>query len=246
MNKALFHYRIRRLHRFLGVSIGLQFIAWTFSGLWFSFSNMDEIHGDYEKAPPALVAPSGIVSPAAALESLKTTASLDSLLDLRLVSILGKPFWQVSFFEKGQGAGPKKIRLAEAATGSLRPPLTEAEAVEVAKQGFLGKKPVKSVVLLTKTSDDHEYRESPLPAYAVTFDNERQTTVYVSPELGTVQKFRNRPWRRFDFLWMLHTMDYRSRDNISNWLLRVFSIFGLATVLSGFVLFFVSRKRRTA
>jgi hypothetical protein len=80
---------------------------------------------------------------------------------------------------------------------------------------------------------------------AVTFDDARHTTVYVSTELGTVQKFRNRPWRQFDFLWMLHTMDYAGRDNITNWLLRAFSILGLATVASGFTLFFVSRKKRT-
>jgi hypothetical protein len=41
---------------------------------------------------------------------------------------------------------------------------------------------------------------------------------------------------------MGHTMDYKSRDNINNWLLRIFSGFGLITVLSGFVLFFVSGK----
>jgi uncharacterized protein YjeT (DUF2065 family) len=41
---------------------------------------------------------------------------------------------------------------------------------------------------------------------------------------------------------MLHTMDYQGRDNFGNILLRAFSIFGLVTVLSGFLLFFVSAK----
>jgi hypothetical protein len=81
------------------------------------------------------------------------------------------------------------------------------------------------------------------PAYAVTFDHPSNTTVYVSSELGTVQKFRNNKWRIFDFLWMLHTMDYQSRDNISNWLLRAFSIFGLLTISTGFILFFVSQRK---
>jgi len=66
--------------------------------------------------------------------------------------------------------------------------------------------------------------------------------VYVASELGTVQKFRNNKWRLFDFLWMLHTMDYQGRDNFGNILLRIFSIFGLVTVTSGFALFFVSAK----
>jgi hypothetical protein len=37
-------------------------------------------------------------------------------------------------------------------------------------------------------------------------------------------------------------MDYQGRDNFGNILLRAFSIFGLFTVASGFVLFFVSSK----
>jgi len=53
-----------------------------------------------------------------------------------------------------------------------------------------------------------------LPAYAIRFDHPSKTTVYVATEMGAVTKFRNEKWRIFDFLWMLHTMDYQSRDNI--------------------------------
>jgi uncharacterized iron-regulated membrane protein len=89
----------------------------------------------------------------------------------------------------------------------------------------------------------HEYRSGELPAYAISFEHPSKTTVYVATELGTVQKFRNDKWRVFDFLWMLHTMDYEGRDNFGNILLRAFSVFGLITVLSGFLLYFISSKR---
>lgn len=243
MNKRT-HYLIRRTHRWLGVLIGIQFLAWTLGGLYFSWSDMDEVHGDYEKNPPRLFAANdAYISPATALDSLRQSAQMDSLADLRLVSILGRAYWQIVFFEKGHEHPHKKIRLADAATGALRPTLVESEAVSVAQNGYAGKGRIKFVEYLTELNSHHEYREDPLPAYAITFDDARQTTVYVSTELGTVQKFRNRPWRRFDFLWMLHTMDYAGRDNITNWLLRAFSVFGLLTVASGFTLFFVSRKR---
>jgi len=45
---------------------------------------------------------------------------------------------------------------------------------------------------------------------------------------------------------MMHTMDYQTRDNLSNWLLRAFSIFGLLTISSGFILFFVSQRKSKA
>jgi hypothetical protein len=102
---------------------------------------------------------------------------------------------------------------------------------------------VKRVEYVTTTDGHHEYRGQPLPAFAVTFESPSNTTIYVASELGTVQKFRNNQWRVFDFLWMMHTMDYKGRDNLSNWLLRIFSIAGLLTILSGFILFWVSQKR---
>lgn len=121
--------------------------------------------------------------------------------------------------------------------------MSEKEAVEVAKAGFSDTANVVKVEYLTSTNGHHEYRKEPLPAFAVTFEHPSNSTVYVSTELGTIQKLRNNKWRIFDFLWMMHTMDYDSRDKFSNWLLRTFSIFGLATILSGFTLFFVSSRK---
>ncbi|MEJ7766352.1 MAG: hypothetical protein WKF89_00975, partial [Chitinophagaceae bacterium] len=93
------------------------------------------------------------------------------------------------------------------------------------------------------TDHHHEYREKPLPAWAVTFNHPTNSTVYVSADFGQVASFRNDKWRVFDFLWMMHTMGYKDRDNFNNWLLQAFSIFGLLTILSGFLLYFVSSKR---
>ena len=44
---------------------------------------------------------------------------------------------------------------------------------------------------------------------------------------------------------MLHTMDYLGRDDINNPVLRVASLLALVTVLSGFVLWAVTRSRRS-
>ena len=38
--------KIRKIHRYLGLIIGIQFLIWTISGLYFSWTNLDEIHGD--------------------------------------------------------------------------------------------------------------------------------------------------------------------------------------------------------
>lgn len=48
---------IRKTHRYLGLIIGIQFLAWTISGLYFSWNNIDEIHGDHfrKKFPTTFV-----------------------------------------------------------------------------------------------------------------------------------------------------------------------------------------------
>lgn len=235
------NYLIRRVHRYLGVLLGIQFLLWTTGGLYFSWTNIDDVHGDLQhKPPPQYRTDFDFVSPKIALSNLKSKLNIDSVLTVNLIDIIGKPVFRIEFLHGGHH---KMYQLADALTGNLRDPLSKDEAVTLAKQQFNGEPNVKSIDYLTKVNGGHEYRESPLPAYAVTFEHPTNTTVYVSTEMGIVTKYRNTKWRIYDFLWMMHIMDYENRDSFNNWLLRAFSIFGLMTILSGFTLYFISSKR---
>ncbi len=44
-----FSLTIRKAHRYLGLFLGIQFLFWTISGLYFSWTDLNEIHGDYFK-----------------------------------------------------------------------------------------------------------------------------------------------------------------------------------------------------
>ncbi|MFD3002314.1 PepSY domain-containing protein [Pontibacter toksunensis] len=236
------HLRIRRAHRYLGLFTGIQFIFWTLGGLYFSWSDIDEIHGDFQrKALVNFSSQMALASPALVLEQLPQA---DSVKSVRLVEILGEPVYQVVYFANHEGEVMPQTQLAVARTGALRGSLTEQEAVQMARNSFSEKVEVQQVEYLTEgqVGKHHEYRESPLPAYAVTMQHPTNTTVYVANERGEVLKFRNNKWRIFDFLWMMHTMDYQGRDNFGNLLLRLFSIVGMVTILSGFALYFVSFK----
>lgn len=241
LNKNLL---IRKIHRYLGLFIGIQFLGWTISGLYFSWNNIDNVHGDHmRKSPHFISATSPLVSPTEAITELKTKQSIDSIHSVQLISVVGKPLYQIVYFS-GHTEGVHHhthYALADAATGALREPLTKDEAVSVAKDNVISTAQVDKVDLLETTDNHHEYRERPLPAYAVTFKNP-DCTVYVSTERGNFQTIRHDQWRAFDFLWMFHTMDYAGRDNFNNWLLKALSLFGLLTVISGFVLFVISSK----
>ncbi|MCU0625037.1 MAG: PepSY domain-containing protein [Gemmatimonadaceae bacterium] len=248
-------YRARRIHRWLGLLIGIQFILWTVGGLYFSWVDLDEVHGDHLIRPAPAVDVSGVTTTAAAaVAALRARESLASVVSVDLAMVAGAPTYRVvATVDDGQGRTRRVRRLVDARTGAARGPLTREEAVRVAQAAYAGSAPVSRVSLLTadSVSAHHEFREQPLPAWAVRFGDGEGATAYVPAEVGQVLRIRNDKWRLFDFLWMLHTMDYEGRDDFNNLLLRAFSVFGLVTVASGMTLFALTsptlrRRRRPA
>ena len=235
-------YRLRRIHRWLGLFIGIQFVLWTIGGLYFSWIALEDVHGDHLLKPQRRVAAeAAVAAPATVLAALAMRAPGDSVISLDLSDVAGRPAYRIAYVDN---AGVTRKALADGATGALRGPVTREEAVATAKARYSGSAPVTSVEYLTAgdIGRHHEFREQPLPAWAVTFGDSEGATLYVPAELGNVHRVRNNRWRVFDFLWMLHTMDYEGRDNFNNMLLRVFSILGLITVSSGLLLFVVTSR----
>jgi uncharacterized iron-regulated membrane protein len=238
-------YRARRIHRWLGLFIGIQFVLWTVGGLYFSWTSLDAVHGDHLLRPRAqLPANVPFVSPTAVVETLRQRERVDSLVGVDLTMVLDRPVWRVSYFTTVDGRAARRRQLADAATGALRPALTREEALVAAHAAYVRDDSVVGVEYLTaeNVGRHHEYREQPLPAWAVRFAGDERPTAYIAAELGQVVRIRNDRWRTFDFLWMLHTMDFRGRDDINNLVLRAFSVLGLVTVLSGFVLFVLTSR----
>ncbi len=241
MNRT-WHLRIRKTHRYLGLFIGVQFLLWTLGGLYFSWSNLDDIHGDPLKRPAGAMPYSlSLVSPSVPMLALSQKPETDSIMSVQLIEVLGQPLYQLNYRMKQRNGHPMvHTQLADARTGLLRSELTQTEASALAQRRFAGSSAIERVEYLTSTNGHHEYRGKPLPAYAITFRQPAHAIVYVAAQLGTVQSVRTDPWRIFDVLWMLHTMDYEGRDDINNSILRAFSVLGLLTISSGFALYFVS------
>ncbi len=240
MNKAHWQKLIRKYHRYLGVFFGVQFLFWTLGGLYFSWTNIKEIRGDnIRRAEPSLKINQSKISLSSIINELKNKDGLDSVKSVQLVDILGTSYFQISYYNQGNLAH----RLVNINTGLIKSTISKKEAILIAQSRLNVNATPSSVALITNTNGHHEYREKPLPAYAVKFEGNIHTTVYVAANLGTVQTLRNNKWRIFDFLWMLHVMDYENRDNINNWILRIFSILGLVTIASGFILYFLTYKK---
>jgi hypothetical protein len=225
----------------MGLFIGIQFFFWTLGGLYFSWNNMDDVHGEtllkQEKHYVKEVVFSNIQL---ALDSLKRSTKIDSVQSIKVVEVLKKPIVQFHYFSEGKF----KTQLINIETGTLRESFTEKESLQIVKNHLIKPIAIKKTMLLDENSvsNHHEYRGKPLPAYAFVLDHSTKTTIYVAKNLGQITSVRNNNWRRFDFLWMLHVMDYSTRDNITNWILRIFSVLGIITISSGFMLFYLTSR----
>lgn len=216
---------MRKAHRWVSVVVGVQLLMWTASGLYFSWTDIDEIHGDQflSTAPQTTT-----------LRALMMQNSELQVSELAIRFIDDRPYLWVN--------GSKLI---DPESGELRPGVSRGEAERIARRNIKDDYDVTGISLLTEVGLHHEYRGRPLPVWAITFGGPTNLTAYVSERDGSFQRVRHQSWRIFDFLWMLHTMDYQGRDNFNNLLLRVFSLFALFIAVSGFILFYVSRVGRS-
>ena len=214
---------IRKTHRYLGLFLGIQFLFWTISGLYFSWSDIDDIHGDQfknsEYQPKTF---KDLISPS----DLKIANGIHSI---QLRDINNTPYYWVN-----------DNQLYNAIDGTSKNSITKEEALSIAEVYLKKDLKVTSVERIDVAGKHHEYREKLLPAYVITYSNDEVLKAYISIKDGKFQTLRHRNWRWFDFLWMTHTMDYESRDNFNTMVLRAFSLLGLITVLSGFLLWITS------
>ena len=214
---------IRKAHRYLGIFLGIQFLMWTISGMYFSWTDIDEIHGDqFKKQEPKQMVFSDLLG-TGQLNSMQPIQSLE------LLEIAEEPYYWIN-----------EAKLYNAKTGEGKEGITKEEAQEVAQRYMLPELKIAAIKRIEEVGNHHEYRGRPLPAYEISYETPQNLKAYVAVENGAFQTVRHRDWRWFDFLWMTHTMDYQGRDNFNTIVLRAFSLLGLITVLSGFLLWYIS------
>ena len=230
----------RKIHRYLGLFVGVQLLLWTAGGLFFSLNPIAKVRGETEEPEsPPLEFGAPPSSPAPALSDLLVDHPQAEIRTVLLRPHLDGAIYEITILEDGE----PHWALADVSSGELRAIVDRDEAVAIARRAYSPDSPIEDVTLVTDAGSGSEYRERPLPAFRVTFDDPLGTRLYVSVERGLVTARRNDRWRLFDFLWMLHIMDYQNRDNFNTLLLQAVSALGLVTVLSGFILAGVTSPR---
>ncbi len=223
------HIAARKTHKWLGLFIGLQVIIWSLSGLYMTVVHIDTIHGDHliRALPQSSVDAANLADPLSVLRANQGQS-------VRLTWVRNRPTYVV----KGD-AGESVI---DATNNNPVPPPTEAEIRSIAKGTYTGGEPIASAQLITDIPGEIRGRMPPL--WRVEFDHWNKPTLYFSPNTGELVSRRHELWRIFDFVWMLHIMDYDERENVNNLLLRTLTWGALLMALSGIWLLFYSFHRK--
>ncbi|QYJ75748.1 PepSY domain-containing protein [Shewanella sp. FJAT-52076] len=209
--------------------IGIQVLLWCISGAYMVLTDIDDIHGDHLVAEPLLPIDHAQVR----LTFASVKADFPSAMHIRLKQT---PQGPVYFFKEGGIA-----QAINAKTGEPLTPPDEASIRTLATLVYTSNDPIAKVSLYEEQAPA-EMSPRLLPLYRVDFDAPLSPSLYFSANTGELVGKRYDGWRLFDFLWMLHIMDYAERDNIHNNLLRIASLLALLLALTGSVLAWRSLK----
>ncbi|MDM7984683.1 MAG: PepSY domain-containing protein [Maricaulis sp.] len=221
-----------RIHKWLALIVGIQIILWIVGGFGMAVLDIEKVSGEHLVAPQAVSAldMADLISPAEALAG----SGAEQAHTVTLSSWMGQPVYHV---EPLVGA----TLMVDARNGTLLSPIDEVTARRVALADHIAEPEIVSVEFLV--DPPREYGR-PGPVWQVNFEDGEGTRTYVSPATGQVVTHRNDRWRLFDFLWMLHIMDYEERDNFNHPLIISAAALAMFTVFAGLVLLFI-RMRRT-
>jgi Na(+)-translocating NADH:ubiquinone oxidoreductase F subunit len=215
---------MRRIHKWIGLLIGLQLVLWMCSGFVMSLLDAERVRGREFRAPPA--ARQAWPADTVALRPLVGNA-YDAAQSVSTGWLLHRPVYRLT--------GERSTLLIDARTGQ-RIELDALLARRLAEASYRGPGRAGPAELVEQSLETRAHEGK---VWRVVFADAEDTTVYLSQQ-GDVLEHRNKTWRLFDVFWMLHIMDYTGRQDFNNPLVVTAAVGGFWLALSGIWLLFTS------
>ena len=214
---------LRKLHKWLGLIIGLQLVLWAISGVMFAWLDHDKVNavGSVRTPEPAVLSPTLMkAEPATWLGDYPAK----DLYDVRAVALAERWVWRIELQDRVE------LRSIEDGTPVK---VDEDFLRRLALARYAGGGRLAATTL--QTQPDIASRATG-PVWHAQFDDPQRTALYFAADDGHFIAARTASWRWYDFFWMLHTMDYRGRDNFNNPLIVTIGMAALWLSISGVVL----------
>lgn len=219
-------------HKWIGVIVGIQILLWVAGGFVMTFFHIDQVRGDHNRreAVPVGLPPLEELVPIASIQEARG----DNVARVTLRNLLDKHVYIISRIEDGPV-------MVDARTGQVLSPISEGLARSVALADFSGDGKILEAEIY---NEEHYEVRGRKGLWRIVFDDAENTRLYIDPHEGRVLARRNDTWRLFDFFWMLHIMDYETRDNFNNPLVISTATASFLFVLSGFAMAALRLRRR--
>ena len=224
---------LRKIHKWIGLIIGIQILLWFVSGLVMTWFDIDTVHGDHLLKQQKQ----------AQLANLNQSLSdyprqNETLIAAQSISLMEQAYLLVKT-TKGQS-------LFDPRSKQIISPLPKTMVNDIVQSQLAQASNITATQLLTELPG--EVRGRPSPIWQVQIDDEDNSRIYVSPITGQILAKRTDTWRLFDFMWMLHIMDYDERSDFNHPLLIISTLLALFVALSGIWLLFytIKLKRKKA
>lgn len=246
----------RTIHNWLGLILAIQITLWFASGLVMALLPIEDVRGAHLRHTFQANWQHATQSPQSVLASHRTDATL--ALSQRLIVNEDKPHvvpvYTVSTSSLSEPASQDATQSVSqksttvrynAVNGATLAPLSEAQVIRAANVQYAGTGTLSEINFISTLPQ--EVQQLPSPIWQVQFNDTENTRFYIDPNTGSVLRVRTDTWRLFDFMWMLHIMDYEDRSDFNHPLLIGFSASALFFTLTGIVLLwhrFRPKKRR--
>ena len=196
--------QLRKLHRWVALVVGAQVLVWTGSGLAFAWLDHHDVTGEARAAAPA---PRLLPAGATVLDPVRLPIANDTptVASLELRELDGTWVYRITAVD-GQ------VSLLRASDG-VPFAIDAARATRLASSHYRG--PGRLEHVRWQPAGTLETRGLG-PTWQATFEDDLDTRLYFSSDDGALVAVRTDTWRLKDFFWMLHTMDYRGRDDFNN------------------------------
>lgn len=214
---------VKQLHKWVSLLVGLQFMLWLISGVYFNFMDHHKAAGSTYLAD---------ATEPATFTALAPLPFMQGVEEVRLVQLLDKPFYLLVKQRPLYAYWLGQYELVDALTG--KPGQVDSlMAEQLARASYTGPGLLSEVELLQPPIADLPKERNAV--WRVAFDDDIQTAVYVRQQSGEIAGHvdTHRRWR--DVFFTLHFMDYASEGSFNNVQIMIMAVLSLWLAVTGVI-----------
>ncbi len=220
---------LRKIHKWASVIVGVQFLLWLLSGIYFNIMDNTEAAGHTylsHEHQEINIDSKRLVEPRDVLNGFKASISITPTY------LLGEPYYLLTHKKGLYKNFENRYTLVDAYTGA-QVSIDKAFAGKLAKLSYSGPGEISSIKFLQRPLDDFSKQKN--STWQVNFSNDINTSIYIESESGRLVGHSDDHKRFADIFFMLHFMDYGNEGSFNNIQIILFAFVTLWLSLTGLI-----------